>query len=130
MNPVIHFEMPYENQDRMTAFYGAAFGWQLQGLGEQMGNYVLATTTPSNENGPTSPGAINGGFFPRSPDGTMQQPSLVVSVNNLQESMAKVTGAGGTVLGEPVDIPGVGKFVAFTDTEGNRASMLEPLPRG
>ncbi len=130
MNPVVHFEMPYENPDRVAAFYGEAFGWQMQALGEQMGHYMLATTIETDENGPKRPGAINGGFFPKHPDGTMQQPSLVVSVENIGESMAKVTAAGGTVLGEPVEIPGVGMFVAFTDTEGNRASMLQPLPMG
>jgi predicted enzyme related to lactoylglutathione lyase len=30
------------------------------------------------------------------------------------------------VLGEPVEIPGIGQYVAFTDTEGNRVSMLQP----
>jgi predicted enzyme related to lactoylglutathione lyase len=34
--------------------------------------------------------------------------------------------AGGQVLGEPSDIPGVGSYVAFLDTEGNRVSMLQP----
>jgi len=34
------------------------------------------------------------------------------------------------VLGEPMDIPGVGKYVSFVDSEGNRVSMLQPLPRG
>lgn len=34
------------------------------------------------------------------------------------------------MLVEPMEIPGVGLYVAFTDTEGNRASMLQPLPRG
>ena len=37
--------------------------------------------------------------------------------------------AGGQVLGEPMDIPTVGAYVAFLDTEGNRSSMLQPLPR-
>jgi uncharacterized protein len=32
MNPVVHFEMPYENRERMATFYGAAFGWQTQRL--------------------------------------------------------------------------------------------------
>jgi len=32
------------------------------------------------------------------------------------------------VLGEPMDIPGVGRYVSFTDTEGNRVSMLKPIP--
>jgi len=37
-----------------------------------------------------------------------------------------VTKAGGKVLGEPVDIPGVGSYVSFIDTEGNRVSLLQP----
>jgi predicted enzyme related to lactoylglutathione lyase len=43
--------------------------------------------------------------------------------------MDKVRRSGGTVLGEPMEIPGVGQYVAFTDTEGNRVSMLQPTPR-
>jgi uncharacterized protein len=39
-----------------------------------------------------------------------------------------VSAAGGTVLGEPMEIPGVGRYVAFTDPEGNRLSMLQPIP--
>jgi hypothetical protein len=30
--------------------------------------------------------------------------------------------------GEPVDIPEVGRYVSFIDTEGNRVTMLEPVP--
>ena len=37
--------------------------------------------------------------------------------------------AGGKVLGEPMEIPGVSQYVAFFDTEGNRVSMLQPNPR-
>jgi predicted enzyme related to lactoylglutathione lyase len=33
------------------------------------------------------------------------------------------------VLGEPMEIPGVGQYVSFIDTEGNRVSMLQPIPR-
>jgi uncharacterized protein len=43
--------------------------------------------------------------------------------------MTKVAGAGGKVLGEPMGISGVGQYVAFFDTEGNRVSMLQPLSR-
>ena len=43
--------------------------------------------------------------------------------------MQKITAAGGTLLSEVTDIPGVGKYVSFLDTEGNRASILQPLPR-
>ncbi len=43
--------------------------------------------------------------------------------------MKQVAESGGKVLGEPLEIPGVGHYVAFFDPEGNRVSMLQPLPR-
>jgi predicted enzyme related to lactoylglutathione lyase len=30
------------------------------------------------------------------------------------------------VLGEPMEIPGVGRYVSFIDPEGNRVSLLQP----
>lgn len=129
MNPVVHFEMPAEDRKRMAAFYTDAFGWHTQPLGEEMGNYVMATTTESDENGPKNPGAINGGFYPKKEDWPAQYPSIVIAVDEIKESMKKVAEAGGKVLGEPMEIPGVGKYVSFFDTEGNRVSMLQPAPR-
>ena len=129
MNPVVHFEMPYANRERLAKFYESAFGWQMQMLGDDMGSYVVATTTETDQNGPKKPGAINGGFFPKKPDWPAQHPSVVIAVDDIKEAMRKVTGAGGKVLGEPMEIPGVGQYVSFTDTEGNRVSMLQPLPR-
>ncbi len=129
MNPVVHFEMPYAEPGRMSRFYEKAFGWQTQALGEAMGGYVLATTTEVSQGRPTTPGAINGGFFPMKPDWPAQHPTVVIAVDDIAQSMARVRDAGGTLLGEPMDIPGVGAYVSFIDTEGNRVSMLQPLPR-
>jgi uncharacterized protein len=129
MNSVVHFEMPYDDRKRMAKFYESAFGWQTKMLGEEMGNYVLATTTETDEEGPKKPGAINGGFFPKKPDWPDQHPSVVIAVENIQDAIKRVTKAGGKVLGEPMEIPGVGQYVSFTDTEGNRVSMLQPIPR-
>jgi len=129
MDPVVHFEMPYDDQVRMARFYRQAFGWQTQALGDEMGNYVLATTTETAESGPERPGAINGGFFPKKPDWPAQHPSVVIAVDDVAASIKKVLQAGGTVLGEPMEIPGVGQYVSFVDTEGNRVSMLQPVPR-
>jgi uncharacterized protein len=130
MDSVVHFEMPYENRERMARFYQSAFGWQTQMLGADMGEYVLAVTTESTDAGPKRPGAINGGFYPKKPDWPMQFPSVVIAVQDLAASSKKVAAAGGKLLGDPMDIPGVGKYVSFVDTEGNRSSMLQPIPRG
>lgn len=132
MDPVVHFEMPSEDKQRMVDFYAKAFSWQAQMLGPEMGEYVVVTTTESDEKTgrPKSPGAINGGFFKKTKD--TQYPSVVIAVDNIQEAMKKVTDAGGKVLGgqsspgEPDDIPGVGLYVSFVDTEGNRVGMLQP----
>lgn len=128
MNPVIHFEMAAEDRKRMSEFYSKTFGWQTQILGEEMGGYVLANTIESDATGrPAKVGGINGGFYQKTEDPLTHAPSVVIGVGNLAEHMKKVTAAGGTIIGEPMDIPGVGKWVSFRDTEGNRVSMLQPL---
>jgi predicted enzyme related to lactoylglutathione lyase len=90
---------------------------------------VLATTTDTDNSGPKRPGAIDGGFFPKKPVSPAQFPSIVIAVEAILEAIQQVTEAGGKVLGEPVEIPGVGQYVSFLDTEGNRVSMLQPVPR-
>ena len=129
MNPVVHFEMPAEDRKRMADFYTKVFGCKTEQLGEDMGNYVLATTTESDEKGPKEPGAINGGFFQKTDDKPAQYPSVVIAVENIKEHMKNVERAGGKVLGEPWDIPGVGLYVSFFDTEGNRVGMIQPSVR-
>jgi uncharacterized protein len=128
MHPVVHFEMPYADRQRMAQFYASAFGWQTQLLGEDLGNYVLATTTETAEQGPKTPGAINGGFFLQQPEWPAQHPTIVIAVDEITDAVRRVMEAGGKVLGEPLEIPGVGHYVSCTDTEGNRVSMLQPMP--
>ena len=129
MDPVVHFEMPYDDAQRVSKFYKAAFGWQMKSLGEQMMNYVTAMTGESGADGrPKKPGSINGGFFRKKPAWPAQYPSVVIAVDDISKAMGKVSDAGGNVLGEPMDIPGVGAYVSFMDSEGNRVSLLQPLP--
>jgi len=45
---------------------------------------------------------------------------VVIAVDNIKEHMTNVEKSGGKVLGEPMDIPGIGLYVSFFDTEGNR----------
>ena len=84
MNPVIHFEMPVEDRKRVMDFYTKTFGWNMQELGAEMGHYVLAGTTESDEKGMAkTPGAINGGFFPKRADWPAQHPSVVIAVDSI-----------------------------------------------
>ena len=117
----------------MSDFYTKAFGWQTRQMGPEMGNYVVVTTSESDPNDlagrPKSPGTINGGFFKKSEE--HKYPSVVIAVDNIQDAMKKVTEAGGKIMGgskpgEPDDIPGVGLYISFMDTEGNLVSLLQP----
>lgn len=136
-NPVVHFEMGYEDRDRMVTFYQTVFGWETNKMGPDMGNYVTAHTTATDDNGMVqTPGAINGGFYQKTDNPISQAPSVVVSVDDIQETMKEVVAAGGKILGgmdqngdhtdEPQMIPGVGLWISAMDTENNRFSILQP----
>src|SRR6266511_1985933 len=100
MNPVVHFEMPAEDKNRMADFYAKTFGWKTQMLGPEMGEYVVVTTTETDQNGrPTTPGSINGGFYGKTEDPRTHTPSIVIGVDDIYESMKKVVDAGGQLHG-------------------------------
>jgi predicted enzyme related to lactoylglutathione lyase len=135
-NPVVHFEMGYKDRPRMVKFYETAFGWKTQQMGPEMGNYVVAHTAETDENGMVqTKGAINGGFYQKTDDPLSQAPSVVISVDDVRGAMKAVEDAGGKILGgmnekgehtlEPQMIPGVGLWVSVMDTEGNRISILQ-----
>ncbi len=136
-NPVVHFEMGYFDRDRMKNFYQKTFGWQLQQMGAEMGNYILAQTTETDKNGMVkTPGNINGGFYEKTDNPLSHPPSIVISVDDIRAAMKAVTDGGGKILGgmdasgkhtmEPSMIPGVGLWISIEDTEKNRVSILQP----
>jgi predicted enzyme related to lactoylglutathione lyase len=126
MNPVVHFELPYKDADRISEFYNSVFGWKLNKIRKEFGDYVLATTAESDAKHGTPAGAINGGFYPTKPDWPEQYPSIVIGVGNIQESIELINKNGGKVLGEPMTIPNFGEYVSFMDSEGNRNSIIQP----
>lgn len=137
MNPVVHFEMGYFDRERMKKFYENAFGWKLQQMGEEMGNYVLAHTAETDEKGMVkTPGTINGGFYQKIDNPLSHAPSVVIAVQDIHSAMKAVEAGGGKILGamdekgqpsmEPMMIPGVGLWISIQDTENNRVSLLQP----
>lgn len=124
MSPVVHFEMPADDNERVSKFYESVFGWQMEVMGKEYNGYLMAMTTESDQKGPKKAGAINGGFY-KKPAGQNPPPHLVISVDNIDESIKAVMGAGGEIIGEKMDIPGVGIFISFKDTENNIVGMLQ-----
>jgi len=125
-HPVVHFEMPYKDAQRVSDFYQKAFDWKMQMMGPDMGKYVVAVTGEQDEKSmrPKNPGEINGGFFERSEDNNI--PSVVIAVEDINDTIKNIEAAGGKMLKQPQEIPGIGNWAVFEDSEGNRVSILEP----
>lgn len=125
MDPVIHFEMPAEDQKRMMAFYSKIFGWETKQLGPEMGSFVIANTTESENSTPKKPGTINGGFYKKTGD-ISQTTTVTIQVSDIRAYREKIVKAGGKISGEIQDMPGLGLFLSFFDTEGNRVNLMQP----
>src|SRR3989338_4603864 len=109
MNPVVHFEMPAEDRERVKKFYESSFGWEMTQLGPEMGDYLLAATSPLDENKiHIKKGAINGGFYQKAKPGTI--PHIVISVDNLKKKGDVVKSPGGRIKGNPLNTRGIGDF--------------------
>src|SRR2546421_12389482 len=123
-NRIVHFEIEAADQQRAKNFYAQAFGWDMQQMGEDMGNYVVVITGD-----PKEPGGINGGIF-SSPPGAKKELnafSCVVGVENIDQSVAKVKSAGGEILRDKMDIPTGGTFLRCEGTQRNTFTLLQPL---
>lgn len=128
MSPVVHFEMPARDHKRVSKFYEEAFGWKMNKWGDEKQEYTLATTSETGKDGfPKEPGRINGGFFTRDDSNAgFSMPSLVIAVEDIKKGKESVLKAGGKILTDITPVEGIGQYVSFEDTEGNRVGMLEP----
>jgi predicted enzyme related to lactoylglutathione lyase len=86
--------------------------------------YVLASTGPTGDQGPTEPGFINGGMLGRG-DSPSPGPLVVVDVDSIDEALQRIGELGGeTVVGkQPVGDMGFSAYVK--DTEGNVVGLWE-----
>lgn len=130
MNPVIHFELPAKDMTRMKKFYADTFGWQMQDMGPDMGNYVIVTTTEEvNQNGqPKTPGQINGGLTPKGANSPY--PTVTLQVDDIKEHMEKIKKSGGKIVTEIMPVGDMGLLVYFEDTEGNITGIWQNVKKG
>jgi predicted enzyme related to lactoylglutathione lyase len=124
MDKVVHFEIPVDDLDRAKAFYGNVFGWGLQTM-EQMDDYTIAMTTTVDQQtqAPTEPGAINGGLMRRKAD--TPAPVITVQVDSIDTTLKQIESDGGSTVQARTEIPGMGAFAYFKDSEGNVVGLWE-----
>ncbi len=126
MDKVVHFEIPAEDTGRAKEFYRSIFEWELNDADMGGGNiYTTVTTTPIDQESrlPTEPGAINGGIMHRTPD--TPAPVITIGVGSIDDALKKVEAGGGGVVQPRTEIPGMGAFAYFKDSEGNVVGLWQ-----
>ena len=115
MPRVVHFEISADQPERAVEFYTKVFGWSIQKWGGAQ-PYWLVSTGPDGQPG------INGGIMNRMGD----QPVVnTIEVASVDDFMAKVAAAGGTIMTPKMTIPGVGWMAYCKDTEGNQFGIMQ-----
>jgi len=120
MNSVQHFEVPYDDQERISKFYSSVFGWKTTDV---LGDTVLVDTTETDNGIPKNPGAINGDYYKR--DEKLKHPLLVITVENIDEHLEKIVEAGGSVEVPKTAVADMGWCAYFKDSEGNVLGVWE-----
>ena len=125
MNKVVHFEIPYDDQQRAQKFYQDVFGWQINKFADM--DYYIATTCKTDPKTmmPTELGAINGGFLKKDPTG--EHPVIVIDVPSVDEHIKKIESAGGKVVMPKTQIGDFGLYARVADTEGNVIGIWQLL---
>ena len=133
MDKVTHFEIPTDDKERAKQFYSSVFGWQINDIPVQMGggegSYTTATTVAVDQQTmvPTEPGAINGAITER--HASLNAPVITITVESIDEKLKTLSTAGGSVVTERQEIPGMGSYAYATDPSGNVIGLWENAPR-
>jgi predicted enzyme related to lactoylglutathione lyase len=87
-------------------------------------DYTIVRTVPVDEQQmPTERGVINGGMMKRSSD--TPSPVITINVDSVDDALKRVEAGGGRIVSPKQEIPGMGAFAYFQDTEGNTLGLWE-----
>lgn len=113
MAAVEHFEIPADDIKRAQAFYRNALDFEYEPWGDDMGMLVQ----------PESKG-IDGDLHER---GVVSHPTVVFTVDSIDDTLERVLASGGSQLGEIQALNDTGRWVYITDSEGNIIGLFDNL---
>lgn len=106
-SPVVHWELWSKDPAKCSEFYSKVFDWKVQHVPEL--SYWMADTG--------GVGGINGGFMKPQEGPWPGNMALYMAVDDLPSTLEKVKAAGGRVIVERQEIPGMGALALFADPE-------------
>jgi predicted enzyme related to lactoylglutathione lyase len=117
MARVVHFEIPTDDPEQAAGFYSDVFGWRVDKW-EGPIEYWLVTTGEESEPG------INGAILKKDSPETVF--TNIIEVPSLDETLEKITAAGGSVVAPKIPVPGMGWAAYFKDIDGNTLGLMQP----
>lgn len=111
--PVVHWEFWSKDPEKVSSFYKKVFDWEIRHIPEM--NYRLVDTGGT--------GGINGGVMTPQQGPWPGNMTFYIDVDDLAAYGKKIEEAGGRVIVEPTDVPGVGQLSLFEDPEGRVLGM-------
>lgn len=115
---ITHIEFPADDTERAQRFYRELFGWDFQSFEGYPGYFMFST------------GAIDqaGGAVGQRGQSTGDKLRIYVTVDSIDEALAKVAGLGGKVTTPKSEIAGQGWYAVIEDSEGSEVGLYENLP--
>ena len=111
--PVVHWELWSKDPGKVSEFYSKVFDWNVKSLPEM--DYHLVETGGE--------GGINGGIMTPKKGTWPGDMTFYIDVDDLEAFCRKIEDAGGKVVVERQDVPGVGSFSLFQDPDGRVLGM-------
>ena len=108
---MVHWEIEAVDSERLRAFYGELFQWDI-GDGPIM----------SIDAGIGGPEPGPGGHIRQSHRSGV---TLFIQVMDLRTSLDRAVALGGAIVAEPFDLPGNPTLAAITDPEGNPVMLVQ-----
>ena len=115
--PVVHWEFWSEDPEKVSDFYKKVFDWEIRHIPEM--NYRMVETGGT--------GGINGGIMKPQKGPWPDKLSLYIDVDDLDAYGKKIQEAGGKVVVDKMDVPGVGKLSLFEDPDGRVIGMWKQI---
>ena len=120
MPTLYHFDIPVDNADRAQQFYKDVFGWDMKKLNSQVDSKIeLWMCETEDESGRKG---ITGGMMKRD---SLSSVTNYILVNSIDEYTSKINHSGGKVTMHKTEIPHVGYFAMFLDSENNLFGLFE-----
>lgn len=113
MAKVEHFEIPTDDIARAQSFYTTVLGYRYEPWGDDMGMLM----NPADE-------GINGDLHVR---GAAPHPTVVFTVDRIEDTLALVVENGGQVLGEIQPLGESARWVYIKDSEGNIIGLYDEI---